>query len=91
MPNPDIKSEKLDKSISFRSYIAIGLGAIIGIGWVIYAGYWLRDDNGALTKAMRHICWDGCMFPNEVMMDPQTWNDILGAMVAVQDAHGWNE
>ena len=43
MPHPDIKREILDKSISFRSYIAIGLGAIIGIGWVIYAGYWLRD------------------------------------------------
>lgn len=43
MPYPDTRREILDKSISFRSYIAIGLGAIIGIGWVIYAGYWLRD------------------------------------------------
>ena len=43
MPYSDTKREILDKSISFRSYIAIGLGAIIGIGWVIYAGYWLRD------------------------------------------------
>ena len=33
---------------------------------------------GTLTKAFRHICWDGCMFPNAVMMKPQTWNDILG-------------
>ena len=31
------------------------------------------------------------MFPNDVMMKPQTWNDILAAMVAVRDAHGWNE
>ena len=31
------------------------------------AGYWLRDDQGKLTKAFKHICWDGCMFPNEVM------------------------
>jgi hypothetical protein len=31
------------------------------------------------------------MFPNAVMMDPKTWNDILGAMVAVRDAHGWPE
>jgi hypothetical protein len=23
------------------------------------------------------------------MMKPQTWNDILGAMLAVRDAHGW--
>ncbi|MBI2825358.1 MAG: TIM barrel protein [Planctomycetia bacterium] len=55
------------------------------------AGHWLRDERGALTKRMTHICWDGCMFPNAVMMKPQTWNDILGAMVAVRDAHGWRE
>ncbi len=56
-----------------------------------HAGYWLRDAQGALTKAARHICWDGCMFPNAVMMQPQTWNDILGVMIAVREAHGWNE
>ena len=53
------------------------------------AGYWLRDENGQLTKAFNHICWDGCMFPNKVMNDQQTWNDILAAMVKVRDAHGW--
>ena len=57
---------------------------------VRHAGFWLREG-GELTKRCRHICWDGCMFPNKVMMDPQTWNDILGVMVAVQDAHGWTE
>ncbi len=31
------------------------------------------------------------MFPNAVMMKPETWNDILGAMIAVRDAHGWKE
>ncbi len=56
-----------------------------------HAGYWLRDDDGNLTKAFRHICWDGCMFPNDVMMQPTTWTDILTAMIAVQDAHGWHE
>jgi sugar phosphate isomerase/epimerase len=55
------------------------------------AGHWLRDANGQLTKRMRHICWDGCMFSNEVMMRQQTWNDILKAMIAVRDAHGWTE
>jgi sugar phosphate isomerase/epimerase len=54
-----------------------------------HAGFWLRDENGALTKAFNHICWDGCMFPNAVMMKQQTWNDILGAMIKVRDAHGW--
>lgn len=52
------------------------------------AGYWLRDEDG-LCKRFNHICWDGCMFSNSVMMDPQTWNDILAAMIAVRDAHGW--
>ena len=58
---------------------------------VKHAGYWLRDDAGELTKKARHICWDGCMFPNAVMSNPATWNDILGKMVAVRDAHGWAE
>ena len=31
------------------------------------------------------------MFPNEVMMRPQTWNDILGVMLEVQAVHGWTE
>src|SRR3954462_11886353 len=54
------------------------------------AGYWLKDEKGQPTKAVKHICWDGCMFPNEVMMKQQTWNDILAAMVKVRDQHGWN-
>lgn len=56
-----------------------------------HAGCWLRDEQGALTRRFRHICWDGCMFPNAVMMDPATWNGILAAMLAVRDAHGWKE
>jgi sugar phosphate isomerase/epimerase len=56
-----------------------------------HAGYWLRDQKGKLTRAVQHVCWDGCMFPNEVMMKPETWNTILAAMVAVRDAHGWTE
>jgi hypothetical protein len=55
------------------------------------AGHWLRDEHGELTKSMRHICWDGCMFPNAVMLEQRTWNGILAAMIAVRDAHGWQE
>lgn len=55
------------------------------------AGHWLRDETGAPTKAFRHICWDGCMFPNEVMLKQQTWNKILATMAAVRQAHGWRE
>ncbi|HUT10010.1 MAG TPA: TIM barrel protein [Thermoguttaceae bacterium] len=53
--------------------------------------FWLCDESGVPTRRMRHVCWDGCMFPNDVMMKPQTWNDILRAMIAVRDAHGWQE
>lgn len=55
------------------------------------AGYWLRDENGELTRKMKHICWDGCMFPNAVMLRQETWNDILSAMIQVREKHGWNE
>ncbi len=55
------------------------------------AGYWLRDDAGELTKTIRHLCWDGCMFPNAVMMKPGTWDDVLRAMIAVREEHGWRE
>lgn len=55
------------------------------------AGAWMRDQNGVPTRAFAHICWDGCMFPNEVMMQPGTWRDILAAMIAVRNAHGWDE
>ena len=55
-----------------------------------HAGAWLRDDAGNVTRALKHICWDGCMFPNATMMQASTWNDVLGAMIAVRDAHGWD-
>ena len=55
------------------------------------AGPWLRDEHGQLTRKIRHICWDGCMFPNAVMMEQSTWNGILSAMLAVREAHGWRE
>ena len=54
------------------------------------AGAWLRDDNNKPLRAVEHICWDGCMFPNSVMLDQQTWNDVLRAMISVREAHGWN-
>jgi sugar phosphate isomerase/epimerase len=54
------------------------------------AGMWLRDDNGNLTRALQHICWDGCMFSDETMMKPETWRNILATMIAVRNAHGWN-
>ena len=50
-----------------------------------HAGFWLRDDCGRPTQALRHICWDGCMFPNAVLLRPETWNAVLATMIAVRD------
>ena len=50
------------------------------------AGAWL---DGAAERGIKHVCWDGCMFPNDVMAKPETWNSILKSMIAVRDAHGW--
>jgi sugar phosphate isomerase/epimerase len=54
------------------------------------AGLWMRGENGEPTRAFEHICWDGCMFPNATMMSPRTWNDVLGTLIAVRNAHGWD-
>jgi hypothetical protein len=51
------------------------------------AGGWLH---GAKDRGLRHICWDGCMFPNAMLENPSTWNTILATMIKVRDAHGWN-
>ena len=45
--------------------------------------YWLKDH---AARDLNHICWDGCMFDNAVLEDPQTWNAILAAMIKVRDA-----
>lgn len=45
--------------------------------------YWLKD---AAARGMQHICWDGCMFPNDTLESPDTWNEVLKAMVAVDEA-----
>ena len=54
------------------------------------AGLWMRDESGNPTRAYEHICWDGCMFPNATMLAPETWNQVLGTLLAVRDAHGWD-
>src|SRR5687767_11248163 len=55
------------------------------------SGYWMRDDKGKVTKKFKHICWDGCMFSNDIMTGQQLWNDILAAMIQVRENHGWRE
>ncbi len=55
------------------------------------AGYWLRDETGQVNKRIRHLCWDGCMFPNNMMLRQDTWNKVLAAMIKVREAHGWRD
>ncbi len=51
------------------------------------SGYWLQ---GAAERGIKHICWDGCMFPNAMLENPATWNTILDTMIKVRNAHGWS-
>jgi sugar phosphate isomerase/epimerase len=53
------------------------------------AGYWMQEK-GQNTEKFNTICWDGCMFSNDVMRKPSTWNNILAAMVDVRRQYGWN-
>jgi sugar phosphate isomerase/epimerase len=48
------------------------------------AGYWLE---GAKERGIEHICWDGCMFSNEMLETAATWDTILDTMIKVRDAH----
>ncbi len=48
------------------------------------AGYWLE---GAQERGIEHICWDGCMFSNEMLETAATWDTILDTMIKVRDAH----
>ncbi|MEM9160417.1 MAG: TIM barrel protein [Verrucomicrobiota bacterium] len=58
----------------------------LDISWA--AGFWLRENGEPLTR-FEHICWDGCMFSNETLLQQSTWNTILKAMIEVRNAHGF--
>ncbi|BCU78738.1 TIM barrel protein [Luteolibacter sp. LG18] len=47
------------------------------------SAYWLK---GAADRGIDHICWDGCMFPNETLETPATWETILATMIQVDQA-----
>ena len=55
------------------------------------ASYWFRRKDGKLTKTFKHICWDGCMFPNELLLQQATWNSVLEKMIEVRNLHGFIE
>jgi sugar phosphate isomerase/epimerase len=54
------------------------------------ARFWMCDESGAPTKAFQHICWDGCLFPNAMMLDPNTWRDVLSTLIKVRSENGWD-
>lgn len=45
---------QLAKVITFKSYLAIGLGIVLGVGWVVYAGEWLAAG-GPLGAAIAFL------------------------------------
>jgi sugar phosphate isomerase/epimerase len=47
------------------------------------ASYWLKDH---AARGIKHICWDGCMFPNDVLEQADAWNQVLQAMIQVDEA-----
>ena len=53
---------KLKKVISYRSYISLGLGIIIGVGWVVYSGTWLQDG-GPLGAIIAFLLGGLCLIP----------------------------
>ena len=38
-----MQRQSLDHVIRFRTYVALGVGVIVGVGWVVYSGEWLLD------------------------------------------------
>jgi amino acid transporter len=51
-----VERPTLEKSISFSSYLGVGLGAIIGIGWLVYAGQWIQDGGPLGAMLAFAIC-----------------------------------
>jgi len=52
----------------------------VGVGG---STFWLND---AAERDIKHICWDACMFANEVLEKAETWEHILKAMIEVDEA-----
>ncbi len=47
------------------------------------AQMWLQDHE---ERNIQHICWDGCMFDNNILENSKTWNTILDTMLKVRSA-----
>ncbi len=49
------------------------------------ASFWLFDEAGKQRPEISHLCWDGCLFDNDLLENQDTWNVILNTMVEVDD------
>lgn len=47
--------------------------------------YWILNKDGSLRNGIKHICWDGCMFPNSTLESSDTWAAVLEKMIEVRD------
>jgi len=54
--------ETLESSIPFHSYITLGLGMIVGVGWVVYSGQWLLDG-GPLGAMLAFLIGGSLLIP----------------------------
>ena len=52
---------------------------------VACAHRWLAARATSNRPPLTHVCWDGCMFPNAVLEDAQTWTAILRLMLTIRD------
>ncbi len=51
------------------------------------AGFWLKE---ATDRNIHHICWDGSLWPNGTLENPQIWNTVLETMLRIREESGWN-
>ena len=67
------------------SYWNRGRGILVKVSTAQRRCYSLWTDGGDFVKfsenepadhGLRHICWDGCMFPNAMLEQQQTWSTI---------------
>jgi hypothetical protein len=48
--------------------------------------YHRAAQHGERLAAEGEICWGGCMFPNDIPENPETWQTILKTMIEVGEA-----
>ncbi|MFN8391802.1 MAG: hypothetical protein U0136_16050 [Bdellovibrionota bacterium] len=50
------------------------------------APLWLIDEDGEARTGITGLTWDGCMFSNDDLENPGTWNDVLRYLVEIEDS-----